>query len=142
MSLLKQCQDSRAPPTMIFSFNVVFPREALSTSRETSPSAVQTTASTETIFEIFASKQICRRDRDGPNLMKRKDGEPELEMTFQNEHYLVSALNSEITEIICCHISKFCDITECEITLSSIFRHVKHRQFIRTFFCHYVNYII
>ena len=96
----------------------------------------------ETIFEIFAGKQICRRDRDGPNLMKRKDGEPELEMTFQNEHYLISALNSEITEIICCHISKFCDITECEITLSSIFRHVKHRQFIRTFFCHYVNYII
>ena len=54
----------------------------------------------EAIFKVMIDEQVCRRDSDRAYLMKPENREPELIMSFQNEHNLVALFDAERFEVV------------------------------------------
>ena len=74
--------------------------------------------------------------------MESYDREPELIVTFEDEHYSVTLLDTQRLEVVCCLTGIFFDILESETALVVVNINIYHSCLIRTLFSHCVNDII
>ena len=87
----------------------------------------------EAVFKVVLLQLVGGGNGDGPQLVQRDHGEPELVMAFQHEHDPVPAPDAQGSEIIGALVGGVLDILEGETALLVIAVHIEHGQLVRIF---------
>ena len=89
--------------------------------------------SLESVGKIVLNELICSRNNDRAYLMERNYREPELIMTFKNEHYLIAFSDSHGAEIIGGHVGILLDFGKRELSVVHVVVNVDKRRLVGIF---------